>query len=504
MIGPSALASLLGTEQILFITILSAFQTNPSLLSVRNLSDAVAEESMTPNTSQKPLLLFTALPGEGHTYPLLSIASAMIKRGYPVFFHGGVQFEKDVVVMGGEFDPIPSMLDLLPDGLAVLEAGKAIKDHRLPLFVHGLVNFLYNTMPQRTQLLEETLVRLKQRDPNRQIIIIHELCSMNVMPFAYGRPVPMGYDSFPKTIGIGAVNVSAPSRDTAPFSMGLPYDPSPACLLRNRELHKLADQGPWLPLFEAATRAMRESGCTAVSKDHPFASWYDAPDVCFQMCSPSMEYPLSDMPPKLRFAGCLPPRVSGDSGQALPSWWDDVLENGVAENNNKKKIVFVSQGTAHVDYNQLILPTMEAFRDRDDVFVIVTLGIRGATLEDGFSVPSNARWTDCLAYDRVLPYADVFVCNAGYGSTSHAVTNGTPVVLAGEVLDKKEVTMRAAYAGYAWDLESATPSTEQIKKGVEAVLSDRRFKTRAMELKIENEQMDCMQIIERQILDFTD
>ncbi|KAF1972058.1 UDP-Glycosyltransferase/glycogen phosphorylase, partial [Bimuria novae-zelandiae CBS 107.79] len=420
----------------------------------------------------KPLLFFTALPGEGHTYPLISIASAMIQRGYRVFFHGGAQFKDDILSMGAEFDVIPSMLDPIPDGHAVLEAGKAITDHGLPLFVHGLVNFLYNTMPARTQLLEGTLVKLKKRDPNRQIIIIHEICSMNVTPFAYGRPIPQGFDSFPKTIGIGTVNISAPSNDTAPFSMGLPYDTSRACRLRNKELHKLADQGPWLPLFEAVQRAMRNAGCTAILKQHPFSSWYDAPDVCFQMCSPSMEYALSDMPPKLKFAGCLPPRISTESNDPLPSWWGDVQEAKAM----RKRVVFVSQGTSHVDYSQLILPTMEAFRGRKEILVIATLGIRGAKLGEDFPVPSNARWADFLVYDRILPHADVFVCNAGYGSTSHAVTNGTPAVLAGEVLDKKEVTLRAVYAGYARDLDSATPTSELIRTGVDAVLSDGKFK----------------------------
>lgn len=447
----------------------------------------------------KPVLFFTALPGEGHTYPLITIASSMIQRGYPVVFHGGAQFEADVLAMGAEFSPIPSMLDPVPDPEDVVAAGKAITDYGVPLFVHGLVNFLYNTMPVRTQLLEDAIIKFKERNPTRQIIIIHELCSMNVTPFAYGRPVPKGFASFPKTIGIGAVNISAPSLDTAPFSMGLPYDTSRACLLRNKELHKLANQGPWLPLFEAAQRAMRGAGCTTVPEGHPFGTWYTAPDVCFQMCSASMEYPLSDMPPKLRFAGCLPPRVS-DSGFEAPSWWGHVLESAGKE---ERKIVFVSQGTAHVDYSQLIVPTMEAFRGRDDILTIATLGIRGATLGDDIDVPENVRWIDFLAYDRILPHADVFVCNAGYGSTSHAVTNGTPAVLAGEVLDKKEVTMRAVYAGYAWDLESATPSVEQIRTGVEAVLADRRYKKRAMELKTENERMDCMGTIERQIIEFT-
>jgi UDP:flavonoid glycosyltransferase YjiC (YdhE family) len=147
---------------------------------------------------------------------------------------------------------------------------------------------------------------------------------------------------------------------------------------------------------------------------------------------------------------------------------------------------------------------MAAFRDRDDVLVLATLGIKGAQLGEDVDVPPNARWTDYLAYDRVLPLVDVFVANAGYGSTQHAVTNGVPAVLAGEVLDKKEVTLRAVYAGFARDLESAAPSVRQIREGVEAVLADGRFKARAVELKRENEAMDCMGVIERQIVEFTD
>ncbi|KAF7560193.1 hypothetical protein G7046_g3952 [Stylonectria norvegica] len=458
-----------------------------------------APENEGTRDNQTPILFFTALPGEGHTYPLITIATSMIQRGYSVVFHGGTQFKTEIRAIGAEFSPIPSMLDPVPDPESVVAAGKSITDFGVTLFVHGLVNFLYNTMAVRTQLLEEAIVKLRDENPTRQIIIVHELCSMNVTPFAYGRPLPKNFTSFPKTIGIGAVSISASSTDTAPFSMGLPYDTSRACLMRNEKLHQLANEGPWLPLFKAADNALRSAGCTTIPKVHPFDTWYSSPDASFQMCSPSMEYPLPDMPPKLRFAGCLPPRVTS-GGFDAPSWWNDVLKR-VA--NDEQMTVFVSQGTAHVDYQQLIIPTIEAFRGREDVLIVATLGIKGATLGKDVSVPENVRWIDFLAYDHILPYADVFVCNAGYGSTSHAVTNGIPAVLAGEALDKKEVTLRAVYAGYAWDLESATPSIEQIKTGVEAVLGDKGFKDRAMELKAENERMDCMRTIEKQIIEFT-
>lgn len=111
-------------------------------------------------------------------------------------------------------------------------------------------------------------------------------------------PIPSILDLVPN---LEAVSIYSHSHDTAPSSMGLPYDTSSACLLRGKELHKLADQGPWLPLFDAAHRALRGAGCAAIPECHPFSTWCTTPNICFQMCSPSIEYPLSGMCPRLRF-----------------------------------------------------------------------------------------------------------------------------------------------------------------------------------------------------------
>ncbi|KAL7789145.1 hypothetical protein V8C37DRAFT_418115 [Trichoderma ceciliae] len=137
--------------------------------------------------------------------------------------------------MGVEFNPIPPMLGPVPDPEADVAAGRVITDCRLPLFVHGLVDFLYNTMSVRTQLLGDALIKLKE----------------------------------------------PPSPDTAHFSRGLPYDTSPACLARNKELHKLTNESPWQTLFESSQRAMRDAECTAVPESHPFGTWYTTADVCF-------------------------------------------------------------------------------------------------------------------------------------------------------------------------------------------------------------------------------
>jgi UDP:flavonoid glycosyltransferase YjiC (YdhE family) len=148
-------------------------------------------------------------------------------------------------------------------------------------------------------------------------------------------------------------------------------------------------------------------------------------DVFLQPCSPSLEYPRSDLPKNIRFIGAHL-RKEIEPEMALPEWWGELL----AAKEEGRKVVFATQGTFQLDYDMLLKPTIQALAGRDDVFVIGVLGQRGATLE-GVVLPENARLVDFLLYDAVLPYVDVFVSNAGYGGFLHGVMHGVPMVLGG-------------------------------------------------------------------------
>lgn len=169
-----------------------------------------------------------------------------------------------------------------------------------------------------------------------------------------------------------------------------------------------------------------------------------------------------------------------------------------------------------MDYNALLIPTLKALADRDDLIVIGVLGVKGAKL-DGFKIPSNAKVVDYLMYEAVLQYADVFVTNAGYGGFISGVMHGVPMVWAGrgrEFIiifflgyrlltivfhpeDKAEVSMRGEIAGIGVNLETDRPSTEAIRDGVDKVLTDNSFKTRCLEVQRENQKLDCIGQLER-------
>jgi len=152
-----------------------------------------------------------------------------------------------------------------------------------------------------------------------------------------------------------------------------------------------------------------------------------------------------------------------------------------------------------MNFADLIIPTIEAFKDRDDILVVVALGRKGASLPESVSVPANARVADFIPFDEILPHSSVFITNGGYGALQHAVSNGTPVVVAGTTEDKPEVATRAEWAGMGINLRTAAPTQEAIRNSVDEILGDPKYKTRAAELEAEMATFDPMSVVAKNI-----
>jgi UDP:flavonoid glycosyltransferase YjiC (YdhE family) len=118
------------------------------------------------------------------------------------------------------------------------------------------------------------------------------------------------------------------------------------------------------------------------------------------------------------------------------------------EDPKRKKVVLVAQGTVEINPRHLIIPTIQAFAEREDILVVAILGWKDAKLSDFIKVPSNARVADCLSYDAALEHANVWVHNAGYGAVNHGIAHGiahgVPMVVAGGGMDKTENARRVA------------------------------------------------------------
>ncbi|KAK4108514.1 glycosyltransferase family 1 protein [Canariomyces notabilis] len=352
--------------------------------------------------------------------------------------------------------------------------------------------------PTAFRVLKDTLERVREKHPDRKVMMLQDSMALGSAPFMYGAPLPKGYTSFPRVISFHTSIYAAHDYSVPPFGAGMPYDPTPENLAMWRSIYD-SIQPQVDDLSSYFNNIYRELGATRPMTGAMLDGIIQACDLMVMATTPSLDYPIASSNPKVRFIGGLPLKPL-DPNFAYPDWWPLITANSAlpASSPEKKKVVFVSQGTVHRDYTELLIPTLKVLSGRKDLIVIATLGARGATPPAELDVlPDNFKIVDYFPYDALLPHTDVFVSNAGYGGFMHGIMNGVPMVLAGTKADKAEVCQRAEWAGVGVNLRAQNPSGEAIREAVDKVLGDGKFKARALELKKENEQMNCLETFEK-------
>ncbi|KAG7039742.1 hypothetical protein JMJ78_0001488 [Colletotrichum scovillei] len=460
--------------------------------SVAQAVEAVANNGVSDGNKKRPYLLFCAAPATGHTYPLLQVADEMIQRGFEGTFIAGEEFHPQVKRIGAQHVSIPPMLN--PEEQAIREKIPV----GIPRLMYDLSNVFIKAVTPHFHVLMETLEKIRVEHPDKQVVIVHETFYMGLAPMMYGTPLPKGYTTRPPVVDINIVPVVTTSIDTAPFGPGLPPDSTESGRGRNKLLNEMffSPMGPFGAAAKEYNDVVKALGGTRELPPALFESWQTSYDVTLQMCSPSLEYPRSDLPDVIKYAGCLPPKPI-DPNYKYPEWWGEITAGN-------KKVVGVAQGTIAIDYTDLIIPTIQGLAHRDDIILVAILGVKGATLPEELTIPANTKVIDFLSYDALLKHADVWVLNAGYGGFLHGIVNGVPMVLGGDTEDKPEISMRGQWTGVAVNLKTGRPTSQQVAEGVEEVLANDKYKKRVMEIKKENEDMKALDVIEKHIWEYAD
>jgi MGT family glycosyltransferase len=264
----------------------------------------------------------------------------------------------------------------------------------------------------------------------------------------------------PPFAAFGISVVGFPSRDLAPFGLGLAPAGGPAGRLRNRFLDRVSRT----MLFGDMTREINlvRAGVglpptRQIVFEYPLAS-----TLYLQLGAESFEYPRSDMPEQVQFVG--PTRPLPDPAWRVPEWWSDLADD--------RPVVLVTQGTVATEDAQLLRPALEALATEDVLVVAVTGGPDPADLGP---VPANARVERRIPFDALLPHVDVMVTNGGFGGVQLALAHGVPLVAAGRTEDKVEVAARVAHSGAGVDLRTQTPSAARLREAVSTVLAEPRY-----------------------------
>jgi UDP:flavonoid glycosyltransferase YjiC (YdhE family) len=190
-------------------------------------------------------------------------------------------------------------------------------------------------------------------------------------------------------------------------------------------------------------------------------------DAYLQLTVPSFEFPR-DFPPSVHFVGT-PPVIPDQA--PLPSWAHEL--------DGSRRVVLVTQGTlANHNFGLLIGPTLAALANEPDLLVVATAGGRPVEAIPG-PIPGNARLSQYLPFEWVLPKVDVFVTNGGYGSVNQAMSFGVPLVTAGLTEDKADVNARVAWSGVGIDLATNEPTPEALREAIRAVFESQTYRQRA-------------------------
>ncbi|KAK0657802.1 hypothetical protein B0T16DRAFT_402568 [Cercophora newfieldiana] len=502
----------------------------------------MSEPNVRPAQNHLPALLFLSHPLTGHLTPTLRVAASLCNSGFPTFFLGPTVHKARIIAAAGA--PVPTLTFIAAgrnsgerheQGVGA-EQGVDVderKDNRkekgitflplldsanlddltyyspdspdpptpdyfsLPWQQRGLIDLektWIDTIPDEWRSVVAAFREVHEREPGREVIVVCEALFFGIMPMFYGAALPAGMKST-RTIALSVTVPFIRSADVPAFFVGGEEEEDDK--KRGRKTWERCTRG----LKEKMEEKLRVAG--AVLKGGMEGALlsgqnYTCHDVILQLGAPGWFYPRGDWPENFRFVGVLPPAEEPSSGWAnLPAWWDEVR----SAKQKGKKVVVVAQGTVEVDPNDLILPTLKAMAGRvEDLLVVAILGRKGATLPRDSSSPTNARVTDYLHYDAVLPYASAWVHNGGYGAVQHGIAHGVPMVVAGEGMDKVENAKRIERCGVGLNLGPPGPSVEDVKKAIDMVLDDERYQHVAVSLRSQSTELDCFGAVRDEVL----
>jgi MGT family glycosyltransferase len=392
-------------------------------------------------------IVIACFPAHGHVTPLLTVAENFVDRGDDVRFIAGASFADKVAATGASYVPLPAEADDFDDQpladrfpeRAKLKGVKAIAFDVEHVFAR----------PAKAQY--DTLMAALA-EQSADVVLADPVFLGAAFLLERERPAR------PAVVMCGVLPLPIDSRDTAPFGMGL----RPARFLNRQRNIVLAALNR--RMMRQPNQILDDYHREVHGTDMPGSmDWGRRADALVQFSVPAFEYPRSDAPSTLHFAG---PLSATGSQAPLPEWWSDL--------DGTRPVVHVTQGTvANTDYDQVIAPTLRALAD-DDVLVVVSTG--GRPVDTLPPLPANARAATYLPYDELLPRTAVYVTNGGYGGVQYALRYGVPIVTTGGKEDKPEVGARIAWSGVGRRLRTEKPTPRALRRDILAVLSQPNYR----------------------------
>jgi MGT family glycosyltransferase len=409
-------------------------------------------------------ILFANMPADGHFNPLTGLAVHLQNQGCDVRWYSSSQYVDKIKKLQIPFYPFKRALDWTGENLEEIFPERAKIKSTLKKLNFDMINaFILRSTEYYADISE--IYKSFPFD-----IFIADNCFTGI-PFVKDKiGVPV--------ISIGVLPLTESSKDLAPAGLGM--TPSTGFFGRRKQdfLRFLADK----VLFRKPNKVMRnlmlQHGIEA-GKTNVFDLVSKKSTLLLQSGTPGFEYKRSDLSSNVRFIGPLLPF----SGKKQREKWTD------ARLSIYKKVILVTQGTVEKDTEKIIVPVLEAFKDSEYLVVATTGGSRTKELQTRYP-QFNIIIEDFIPFADIMPHADVYITNGGYGGVMLGIENKLPMVVAGMHEGKNEINARIGYFNLGINLGTEKPAPAQMKAAVVKVLTDDTYKNNVKALSKEFSQYE--------------
>ncbi|MBO9151615.1 glycosyltransferase [Chitinophaga sp. GCM10012297] len=400
---------------------------------------------------QRKKILFANIPADGHFNPLTGLAVRLRNEGHDVRWYTGPTYAPKIEKLGIPYYLFNKAKEVTVHNIdEVFPERRKIKNHVKKVIFDICTYFI----ERGGEFFEDI------RDINESFDFDVLVADNTFTGISFVKEKLQKH-----TVAIGILPLGESSRELPPPIMGL----TPATTLAGKAFHAMLRALVNKVLLKKPHRLMREChhryGISLGDKNL-FDTQIEKSTLYLQSGSPGFEYPRKGMSPHIRFIGPLLP-VSAEDDYHI-SFADKLLRF--------KKVILVTQGTFEPDVNKLIVPTLEAFKNTDCLVVATTAGWHTASLRERYGSFDNVVIEDFIPFNRIMPFAHVFVSTGGFGGVMMSICNRLPVVAAGIHEGKNEICARIGHFRLGINLRTEKPSPRRIRKAVAQILSNGSYR----------------------------
>lgn len=389
-------------------------------------------------------ILFANVPADGHFNPLTGLAAHLKEEGYDVRWYTSERYAPKIKKLGIPTYPFITAMDVDIEKAETLFPDREKQKGQIAKLNYDIINIFIKRGPEYY-----TDIRAIYRSFPFDLLVAD--ITFGALPLVKEH---MGIPA----VGIGVVPIAETSKDLPPMGMGMLPANTIWGKLKHTALRFIADN----ILFRKSNKVLKEM--LAPYNMQPDGNMFDTitrkSTLVLQSGTPGFEYHRSDLGENIRFVGPLLPHQTAKKEK----WFDPRLMA-------YEKIILLTQGTVERDVEKIIVPTLQAFQNTDKLVVVTTGGSGTEALRERFP-SNNIIIEDFIPFDDVMPYANVYVTNGGYGGVLLSIQNKVPLVVGGVHEGKLEINARVEYFQLGVNLRTEKPTVEAVKRAVEEVISN--------------------------------